>query len=184
LNPEAFFDVLTRRAEADTRVVATLRRSLGESPGTYPPCFPWIEPFAGQLGDRSRSIVYLAAGLWGLAQRRESGAPVSLPEALYRIGQRRESGSIERRFVALLDADGDELVWRLRHAVQLVASEGLALNWPRLLSDLLAWHYPERRVQQRWAREYWRHATDEGADAGAQTDTTEQEGTTAYGADR
>jgi CRISPR system Cascade subunit CasB len=77
-------------------------------------------------------------------------------DAVQKVARQRDSKSVEQRFVALLDADADELVWRLRHLVQLVASEGVSIDWPALLADLLAWQHPERRVQQRWARQYWR----------------------------
>lgn len=42
MNPKAFFDAMERRAQADTSVIATLRRSLAEAPGTYAPAFPLV----------------------------------------------------------------------------------------------------------------------------------------------
>jgi CRISPR system Cascade subunit CasB len=55
----------------------------------------------------------------------------------------------------LLDADEDELPWRLRQIVSLTTASGIALDWPQLLKDLLGWDHPDRYVQRRWAREYW-----------------------------
>jgi CRISPR system Cascade subunit CasB len=160
----AFFAALTRSAESDTRIVATLRRSLAEEPGAFPAAFPIVEPLLHGIGDRQRRTAYLAAGLWALAQRRSSGTPASLVEALRRTAASSSSGGAERRLTGLLDADADELVWRLRQAVQLVVADGRALDWPRLLDDLLSWQHPQRWVQQRWAREYWRRqAEDEPA---------------------
>jgi CRISPR system Cascade subunit CasB len=156
VDTRAFFDGLRRWAETDTSVVATLRRSLAEEPGSFAPSFPIVEPFVGHLSERARRTVYLAAGLWALAQRRESGAPVPLVEAVRRCAHGRASGSVEKRFVSLLDAEADELVWRLRHLVQLVASDGIPVDWPGLLKDLLLWNSPDRWVQQRWARTFWR----------------------------
>lgn len=156
MNPKAFFDAMERRAQADTSVIATLRRSLAEAPGTYAPAFPLVEPHAGGLHEAARRTLYLAAGLWATGQRRGQGAPTGLVDAVQKVARQRDSKSVEQRFVALLDADADELVWRLRHLVQLVASEGVSIDWPALLADLLAWQHPERRVQQRWARQYWR----------------------------
>src|SRR4051794_33883480 len=123
MDTRAFFAGLRRRAQTDTSVVATLRRSLGEEPGTYAPSFPLVEPLVAGQHDGSRRMVYLAAGLWALTQRRGEGDPLPLPAAMHTVASRRGSASIEQRFVALLDAEGDELVWRLRHAVQLLASE-------------------------------------------------------------
>jgi CRISPR system Cascade subunit CasB len=165
MDTQAFFAALTRAADSDTRVVATLRRSLAEEPGAFPAVFPVVEPLLHGIGERQRRTAYLAAGLWGLAQRRTGGAPVSLVEALRRTAARSDSGGAERRLTGLLDADSDELVWRLRQAVQLVVADGHAIDWPRLLDDLLSWQHPQRWVQQRWAREFWRRqAEDETAE--------------------
>lgn len=78
--------------------------------------------------------------------------------------------SIEQRFIALLDADEEQLPYRLRQMVQLVkAEEGIRIHWARLLDDLLDWNHPERRVQQRWARAFYRTVNA----AGAATEGTE-----------
>lgn len=167
MDSQAFFSALTRAAESDTRVVATLRRSLAEEPGAFAAAFPVIEPLLHGVGERQRRTAYLAAGLWALAQRRTSGAPVSLSEALRRTAARSDSGGAERRMTGLLDADSDELVWRLRQAIQLVVADGQALDWPRLLNDLLSWQDPQRWVQQRWAREFWRRQAEDEPTASA-----------------
>ena len=77
------------------------------------------------------------------------------PDAMRRVRDKQKSDSIEKRFATLLDADLDELRWRLRSALTLVASQGIALAWPDLLDDLLKWHHPNRPVQTRWARHFW-----------------------------
>jgi len=155
MNTHAFFESLARRADTDTSVVATLRRSLSFDPGAFPPAFPFVEPFTRGLSERDRRTVYLAASLWASAQRRESGPPSALPSALYRVQSETGSSSIESRFVGRLDADADELVWRLRHAVALTSASGFALDWPGVLDDLLQWGAPSRHVQRRWARQFW-----------------------------
>ncbi len=157
MNTHAFFEYLARRAEADTAVVSTLRRSLSFDPGMFAAAFPLVEPFARGLSERDRRTVYLAAGLWASAQRHESGPPIALATAMERVARESGSSSVESRFVALLDADSDELVWRLRHAVALTASSSIAIDWSELLNDLLHWETPARHVQRRWARMYWQH---------------------------
>ena len=150
-----FFKALDERARRDTSVVSSLRRSLAEDPGTFSAVYPWIEPWVGHLSERSRRMVYLAAGLWALAERRTQGPTRPLVDAIRQVARARDSASVEMRFTALLDADDDELGWRLRHLVQLLASDGVAIDWPALLEDLFSWNHPGRRVQQRWARGFW-----------------------------
>lgn len=160
METRAFFESLAGRAERDSAVIAGLRRSLMYEPGTFPAVFPYVEPFAARQFPSRRRMSYLAAGLWALAQRRESGPPASFGAAWRALARRRASGSIESRFTALIGADEDELAWRLRQAVQLLAAEGIALDWPALLDHLYQWGHPDRWVQQAWARDYWRSADD------------------------
>ena len=158
MNTQAFFEFLARCAEADTAVVSTLRRSLSFDPGTFASAFPVVESFTRALSERDRRTVYLTAGLWASAQRRTSGPPIALAAAMERVARDSGSSSVESRFVALLDADTDEIVWRLRHAVALTSSLGLSIDWSELLNDLLHWESPTRYVQRKWARIYWQHA--------------------------
>jgi CRISPR system Cascade subunit CasB len=67
------------------------------------------------------------------------------------------SDSTERRFIALLDADRDQLPHRLRQMVALI--KGFPLDWDSLLRDLLGWTVPEKPVQNRWARDFYRNTT-------------------------
>lgn len=97
-----------------------------------------------------------------------------------------ESGGvtpITRRFGLLLDASlpyGDspdlarsELAFRLRQLVRLAAQKGVPLPWDALLQGLRYWNYPERRVQKKWAQDYFRSGGDAGESADdPSTDTT------------
>jgi CRISPR system Cascade subunit CasB len=69
----------------------------------------------------------------------------------------------------LLNSHVDELSRHLRHAVGLLKSREVPVDWVQLLHDIPRWDYPSRRVQRDWARAFWGHnvrATEEqGADA-------------------
>lgn len=170
MDTAAFFAALKDRALRDTSVMSHLRRSLAEEPGSYAAVYPWIEPWTAALNERRRRMAYLAAGLWALAERRAQGPVMPLVEGVRQMAHARESASIESRFTALLDADDDELAWRLRHVVQLLATDGTAIDWPALLDELFAWNQTGKRVQQQWARRFWsssssaaENASDEAA---------------------
>ena len=162
MDTAAFFSYLNRRSEADTSVVATLRRSASHDPGTDPRAYPLIERWTAALSERDRQTVYLTASCWAIAARRTSGTAKSLPQVLRHI-RAAGSNSIEARFTALLDADPDELRWRLRQAISLVSSTGAAIDWPLLLDDLLRWNLPSRSIQSKWARQFWAPAHEESA---------------------
>lgn len=68
--------------------------------------------------------------------------------------------SLDRRMTALLDADRDELPYRLRQLVQMLKGTRHVPDWQYLLWSLLRWDDPSRQVQRRWARDYWTGASN------------------------
>lgn len=148
----AFLDWLEKLKEqkAWTPARAALRRSLAFDPGAYPPAMPYVEPFVREEG-WAREAHYLVAALYALKDG-EHQEERTLARALREAMEARGSDSLEGRFQALLDADRDQLPFRLRQAVSLV--EG-GLDFARLLEDLLYWFHPERWVQARWAKEFY-----------------------------
>ncbi len=164
MNSETLFAKLAQQASEDTAVIATLRRSSSYDAGLYPPAFPFLEPYVHGLSDWQRKAVYLVAACWAQSARRDSEADLgkrtkgeALPVAIrtLRNHQSTASKSIEQRFIALLDADADELQWRLRHLTSQLSAAGISVDWPALLKDLWAWNSSQRYVQIRWARHFW-----------------------------
>lgn len=163
MQPDDFFQKLAQRAEADTAVVAILRRSASYDPGLYAPAFPPIEPYVQGLGDWQRRATYLTAACWAQAARRDLSQGMDLPVAARTLRHHQAMGSknIEQRFTALLDADRDELQWRLRHLTSQLAAAAIPIDWPALLQDLWFWNSQTRHVQIKWAREFWSNSPAE-----------------------
>jgi CRISPR system Cascade subunit CasB len=81
--------------------------------------------------------------------RSDSGErPVSASQA-------RPQPGVERRFVALLAADREDVGEHLRGLVGLLRQHDVPINWLQLLRHLGAWDRPDRDVQRRWARSFW-----------------------------
>ncbi|ADH63128.1 CRISPR-associated protein, Cse2 family [Allomeiothermus silvanus DSM 9946] len=184
---QAFVRHLRQRSEpAD---LARMRRALGD-PGQE--VIPVVEGFLGRIQDeredhRERMVYYLVAGLWAttvssseleqfrkkpeeepeVSQSEESDVSKGYRRTLgHAIAQlylaRDQSKSIEQRFIALLDADEEQLPYRIRQMVRLLKSEeGIPIYWSELLRDLLAWDYERRPVQQKWARAFYRTVAKE-----------------------
>ena len=139
---------------------AALRRSLAFPPGAYPKAMPYVEPFIREV-DRKRNeqeahyleereAYYLVAALYALKDGAHQEGR-TLARALRE--KARKSDSVEKRFLALLDADRDQIAFRLRQAVALV--EG-GLDFAQLLDDLVEWFdFKGLRVRARWAREFY-----------------------------
>jgi CRISPR type I-E-associated protein CasB/Cse2 len=67
----------------------------------------------------------------------------------------------EKRFIDLLDTDANELSYKLRQAMTLIARDGVGLDWVLLIRHLGHWGHPDRWVQKEWARGFWTAAETE-----------------------
>jgi CRISPR system Cascade subunit CasB len=156
-----FIAYLANLQDRDRRPLAELRRSLSFAPGTYPPAYPYVERFVGRqdhANDSSRLALYLVAGLYATHPELSDN---SLAYALGQLMSLRESDSIEKRFIALLSADAENVHYYLRQIVSLLAADGLGVNYAALLNDLRVWLNPHGgdqrdRIRQRWARDFYR----------------------------
>lgn len=68
--------------------------------------------------------------------------------------------STGRRLQILLDADfeegaASELAFRTRQIVQWLAGQQIGLDYAHLLNDLCQWSRPDRRIQKKWAQEFY-----------------------------
>jgi CRISPR system Cascade subunit CasB len=99
-------------------------------------------------------IYFILATLFPLA---EGGGKGNLGTSLYRARDpnRQENPGLDRRVEVLLDANREQLRFRLRQAIRYLESQRVTINWPQLLKDLLAWEHPKRYVQENWARSYF-----------------------------
>lgn len=149
--PIARFISRLERLDASGR--ARLKRSVGRPPGEarealglfyslLPPGVP--EP--------QEADYFLLATLYPLADGAGQG---DLGAALRRARGSANAKGLDRRITSLLDADREQLPFRLRQAVQYLRSRRVRVNWPALLQDILLWTHPERTVQRRWARSYF-----------------------------
>ncbi|HBR14934.1 MAG TPA: type I-E CRISPR-associated protein Cse2/CasB [Candidatus Omnitrophica bacterium] len=165
---------LAARSREESKVRAVLKRSLAFDPGTYPPVFPYIEHrLKSDDGEWKRKVYYLVAGLWALHWRdRSNDTGQSLANACWILYWANEqSPSIERRFITLIDADSEQLPYRLRQMVALLKEYEVDFN--NLSRDLLSWNHPDKFIQIRWAREFYNQAAEENEE----TETTNKENT-------
>ncbi len=168
-----FVEWLEGLNEKDTKVRAVLRRSLAFDPGMFVPAYPYVEPL--MKNDDSfwrREMHYLVAGLWAAHWRKErSGQPMSIGKACAAYQAASGSASTERRFIALLDADANQLPHRLRQILSLLRE--LSIDFEELLKGLLFWQDDQKRTQKTWARDFYRNMEPENE---MTTHTPEEEG--------
>lgn len=163
------------RSRNERAPIAHLRRSLAFPPGQYVPAYPYVQRFAtGAFSEWQTKVTYLIAGLWALS-RSSNSSKGNFGFSTKQLAAASKSGSIEHRFLALLEADPDQLPHHLRQFTALMSSHDIAPDWSRLCNDLRWWQHPDRGVQQQWASSFYYEAPPK-ADENETTDTDSASG--------
>jgi len=178
---EPFVSYLEGLLEREDRgALAALRRGITGQPGTVPETYRyvvrWIREDADPTGPYAVSF-FLVASLFALyfagkgkgvtGEGNDIGTAFRLAKS--RKADERSSDpdkpdSIDQRFTAMLNAHFDDLPNHLRHAISYLKSEGVSLDWHRLLRDIRNWNHPDRWVQKAWAKGFWGYYSKEKAE--------------------
>lgn len=140
--------------------LARLRRSLGTRDldlSALREVGAWLPDY---LTDDTLDAYLLTAALFALHQppvSQTSSDRSSFGKTLrgLRAGLSAGAESLDRRVMALFNADRDELPYRLRQLMQMLKGTPHVPDWKEFLWHLLQWDDPARKVQRRWARDYW-----------------------------
>lgn len=133
-------------------------RTLAEARDVYRVFF---QALPNDIHERQEDDYFLVATLFPLVPHTSHVG--TLGSSLHRVRQIRNGtnagppNSLDRRFQALLDSDREQLSFRLRQVVRLIAADraDVPLDWVCLLQDILNWTHPSHFVQMRWARDYF-----------------------------
>lgn len=150
-----FINFLQSLAESQDRgALASLRRGLGQPPGTAAEMFRYVVPYLPPHPSRAQEAAYyLVASLFALHP--QAGGRGNMGDHLAQTRTEGGGDALERRFTALLAAHPDDLPFYLRQAVSYLKSREVPVNWNQLFKDLLAWDHPDRYVQKAWANAFW-----------------------------
>src|SRR5262245_36789091 len=146
---ERFISYLEELARNEDRAaLAALRRGLGKSPGEAAETHRHVLRFNSEPWEEL--AFYVVSGLFALHP--ESWPKKEGDNRLTNFGasfawmrsKADSDNSIERRFVALLDCHEDDIAEHLRHAVSLLRSKEIPVDWLQLLRDLRNWNQGNR----------------------------------------
>lgn len=152
--PHPFIRYLQKLAEGrDRGALASLRRGLGQPPGTVAEMYRYVEPYIGIDARYKDDTYYLIATLFAFHPKSTEEGDMGKHMAAARYEGNEDA--LERRFTALLAAHTDDLPEYLRQAVSFLKSKEIPVNWNQLLKDLQAWGHEGRYVQKKWARSFW-----------------------------
>ena len=143
----------------DRAALASLRRGLGQQPGSVPETVRIVErQLVVGTHEDVRNACYIVGSLFALHHEKESNSG-NMGNHFRALGTPNEPppANVERRFMTLLASDKDELPDALRQAVSLLKSKGEPVNWFQLARDVQQWHSDDRRerVRKQWARAFW-----------------------------
>jgi CRISPR system Cascade subunit CasB len=158
----ALVSALTELVEQNDRAaLAALRLGVGKEPGSVVAMYPLVARYVPRgCSQWEEATYYIVASLFGLHQLHwevddQERHQTNFAASFLRLDKAAPGDSIERRFVALLNADRDALPTHLRQAVGLMSNYAIPVDWARLLWDIQRWGGESRRVQRAWARAYW-----------------------------
>lgn len=135
----------------DKKALLIFRRYRGKEVGEATEMFRYIYPKIRYVKDE-RPYFLLASLFGSYPNARQTKA--NLGESLGKI--KKESKSVERRFLALLNAREEVLHEHLRQIIALLKSKEVSINWVELLKGINFWTHPDRFIQKAWARSfYW-----------------------------
>ena len=161
---ERFVTGLTELVARDDRgALAALRRALGTTPGSQAEAARVVyRLLPTNVAPWRERDCWLLAGLFALhplalAPREEGHYRPNLADSLRKLAHLESVSSegVERRLIALLNAEREDLDDHLRHAVAQLRAHDIAIDYVQLLRDLHGWGAEERWVQRRWARAFW-----------------------------
>jgi len=176
LKPNDFVKYLVSLVEREDRgALAALRRGVGKPPGTTPDTFPIMVPRTADMDRFAADTYFLVGSLFALHPLNCKEGNMGTTFAAIRKPQAEEGDSLEKRFVALLNADAEDLPNHLRHAVSLAASKDVAINWAQLIAALRHWNHLDRFIQRRWAEQFWGRGVEADEDQQTQTVAAQHE---------
>ena len=138
----------------DRAALAHLRRGLGKEPGLAMEMSPYVMPWIKELYDeKSYFLIASLIGLYPTKSWDKHGKYNNLGKSLSMIDD--PSESMEKRFIALLNANEEDLPEHLRQIVDFLKSKEKPINWLLLLKDTKNWSHDSKYVQKKWARGFW-----------------------------
>ena len=139
-------------------VLAQLR--CGIVPGKQQRAWPLLAPFDGIEGHKGEVVRTIAALYAAHPEESTSGSMGSVCREL-RSGEEliddEKFGPMSMRFQHLLAAETAEVCPRVVRLILRAKTKGISINYMQLQEDLLQWAMPQkrRRVQERWAQQFW-----------------------------
>ena len=152
----------------DRRALAALRRSMVTRPMPAE-AIRVVAPFLPQEATGWwEDVYYIIAALFAMhpcLSRKETGRAPSLARALREAAGGDGGQGPERRLLALLGCNSEDLPTHLRHVVSYLSARKISIDYGQLMWDLSWWDSGEGKVQRRWGRDFWSGTFEENQES-------------------
>ncbi|MDD4924273.1 MAG: type I-E CRISPR-associated protein Cse2/CasB [Dehalococcoidales bacterium] len=173
---EEKFIAFLEKMVSDKAAMADLRRGLGKSVGTTFEMDRYILPFISENTYKHKEKAYyivaslfalwhhgkdslvenaqtnLGRSLWSMVKK---AADEDMSNRKYEDKWKDAEKKIEKRLLALLNCNKDDLPYHLRHTINLLKAKDIPINWLQLFLDIENWNADDRRVQHNWSKGFW-----------------------------
>lgn len=163
--------LLSLKPEQNKGVLARLRRGLGQPPSLDIGMYPLIDWYIrdDQKETWRGKVHYLVAAMYA-SHPSHTDEKLNFGQHLAKAAaQLSDLVPTEKRFLALLNTDEDDLYRRLPDFVGLLKRKEIPVNWEELFKDLCYWSSPTREVQRHWANGFWYYRPAEIKEASKQS---------------
>lgn len=160
---------LERLRERDDRTtLASLRRGMGQPPGTVLETTRVVDHMLDEDDpDWVRDTLYIIGPLFAHHPLSETGNRWKSNMGSHFRGLFADNEdpppNVERRFMALLASEPDDLPDGLRQAITLLKAKDVPVNWRNLFDDVQQWldrrsegEAKRQDIRLRWSQRFWR----------------------------
>lgn len=167
---DAFWQRLKDTVARDNGIRAILKRNAGvrmyDADGRAIAAFYRIYG-GGLVSEMNEDRCFFATCATCLWEAEDWEKSVPLVEGARRFMREGDRNTFSKRMRTILDLPWDEdgyLAGKLCRLLKFCQSKGIVVDGKELFQDLLWWDMDDRRIQRKWAREFYR--TDNMADDG------------------
>jgi CRISPR system Cascade subunit CasB len=146
------------RIKNDSGAEAGFKRALSGEPTHVRKIYPFVLPFFEGVTSWEQDQVWIPIACLSVyypQANREDGKSRNFGQSCQSLAKTMTSEGTDRRFRALLDLSLEALSSPLTALVRQMKPKRIAIDYPKLLSDLRQWEHPDQYVQDQWARSFW-----------------------------
>ena len=153
-----FLKSVSDRIKNDSGAKAGFKRSLSGEPEHIRKIYPFVLPYLGGVSDWEQKHVWIPVACLSVyypQNIREDDKDSNFGKSCKGLEKETDSKGADRRFRALLDLSLEDIYSPLTALVRQIKAKGIAIDYPRLLSDLRQWDHADQYIQDQWARTFW-----------------------------